>query len=263
MSIEAVQKPRFILVSTNTPEESGLLMVRRTVLRCLEEIGLPYIIVHGGMPDTLLQEYLQIASGIVIPGGPDIQSIQYGEQPHSKNDTPDLQRDILEFKLLRWADEFDLPILAICRGLQMMAIEDDATLIQHLPDVVTDEVHGKEEGVYAGLYAPEAQQKVILERGNRLLEQILQKYLPADFPVDQLIEVYIKSMHHQAVREETLHDLVVVGRSEKGVVEVVVHPDKKFWLAFQGHLEADIAETEYPPVFLRAVLHAFKEAVNS
>ncbi len=253
---------KIVLVSTNTPEDRGLLMVRNTVLKCLEETGLLHVVVHGGMSDSLLMQYLKLASAIGIPGGPDVQSVLYGENAHPKNDRSDIARDNLELKLLRWADEFNLPVLAFCRGLQLMAVEDGAKLTQHLPDVISGEVHGKVGGVYADLYAPEAQQKVILERGNQLLEKILARYLPEDFPSSQTVEVYIKSMHHQAVREETLHDLVVVGRSEKRVVEVIVHPDKAFWLAFQGHLEADSTDSETDPVFLRAVLQVFREAIR-
>jgi gamma-glutamyl-gamma-aminobutyrate hydrolase PuuD len=229
---------KFVLVSTQTPEKAGVLGVRNTVLDCLNRIGLPYMIVHGGMSDALLQHYLKFAAGIIIPGGTDINPELYGQRAHPTTDTPDHQRDYLElYVLLSVALERNIPVLAFCRGMQLLAVADGAALLQHLPDVLSQETHGKVGGVYADLYQPEA------------------------FTNDRPVNIPIRSMHHQAVDSATLRDLHVVGTSPSGVVEVLVHPKKKFYLGFQGHLEADIAVTHPSPTFLMAVLEVFRQAV--
>ncbi len=250
------------MVSTQTPEKAGVLGVRNTVLDCLNRIGLPYMIVHGGMSDALLQHYLKFAAGIIIPGGTDINPELYGQRAHPATDTPDHQRDYLElYVLLSVALERNIPVLAFCRGMQLLAVADGAALLQHLPDVLSQETHGKVGGVYADLYQPEAVHQVVFERGNPLIEKIMAHYRPEAFTNDRPVNIPIRSMHHQAVDSATLRDLQVVGTSPSGVVEVLVHPKKKFYLGFQGHLEADIAVTHPSPTFLMAVLEVFRQAV--
>jgi putative glutamine amidotransferase len=91
----------------------------------------------GGLPvwiplDTPL-EILERLDGLVLSGGVDVASSRYGQAPHPKAETPDLQRDRYELELLGRALEHDLPVLGICRGCQIINVHCGGTLHQYLP----------------------------------------------------------------------------------------------------------------------------------
>src|SRR6185312_14591425 len=84
---------------------------------------------------------------LVLTGGTDVDPALYGEEPHPTVRV-DRARDDRELALLAAALERDLPVLAICRGLQLLAVLRGGTLVQHLPDVVGSDVHVPSPGTY-------------------------------------------------------------------------------------------------------------------
>ena len=84
---------------------------------------------------------LEAVDGLVLTGGPDVDPRLYGSSPHHETDSPREDRDAWEMALCRGALEQDIPLLAICRGLQLLNVSLGGTLHQHLPDVLGHETH--------------------------------------------------------------------------------------------------------------------------
>ena len=87
-----------------------------------------------GLEPVLNPESLDGASGLVLAGGTDIEPGLYGQPKHDKTQDPDVGRDERELKLIREAVDRDLPLFAICRGLQMLNVALGGTLVQDLPN---------------------------------------------------------------------------------------------------------------------------------
>jgi putative glutamine amidotransferase len=165
----------------------------------------------GELPDTI--------AGLVLSGGTDIDPALYGARPVPESDSPDRERDDYESELLRVALARDLPVLAICRGLQLFNVARGGTLIQHLPN--TDRHRRKSGGVPVHDVAVE----------GRMTELFGVRRMP------------VNSRHHQAV-DRVGDGLVVTARDpEDGVVEGFVFPAARFAMGVQWHPE-DMVDDE-------------------
>ena len=158
--------------------------------------------------------------GVVLMGGSDVNPKLYGEARHPKTDEPDDERDEIELGLIEEALERDMPILAICRGLQILNVQHGGTLIQHLP--ATQRHYPDTEDKSASAH------RVRFEPGSLLRE------------VADAEEWGVNSRHHQAVHTVG-NGLRVSARDEQdGVVEALERPDKRFVLAVQWHPEDQV-----------------------
>jgi gamma-glutamyl-gamma-aminobutyrate hydrolase PuuD len=156
--------------------------------------------------------------GLLLMGGTDVNPGRYGAVRESEAETSDNARDQLECELIQAALDRDLPVLAICRGLQILNVQHGGTLIQHLE---TTEHHRKHP-----TNAGEPAHQVQITPGTRLAE-IEQPSLVLD----------VNSRHHQAI-DRVGEGLIVSARDpEDGVVEAVERPDKRFVIGVQWHPE--------------------------
>lgn len=153
--------------------------------------------------------------GLVIAGGADVDPWQYGAEPHERTAGWRVDRDTWELALLDSAWEARLPVLGICRGMQVMAVHGGGSLHQHVPDAVGDERHspgGDEYGEIAVDVVPGTKLAgAIGERGEVLCH------------------------HHQGVREHP--GFIASARSADGTLEAIEREDRPFWLAVQWHPE--------------------------
>ena len=154
--------------------------------------------------------------GLVLAGGADLDPASYGEEPGAETVGLRPDRDAGEFPLLRAALERDLPVLGICRGMQLLAVASGGSLVQHLPDAVGHERHRPSPGVY-GLH------DVRLEPGSRV-QGILGD------------QVSVPSYHHQGIA--SAGSLTVTGWADDETPEVVEDPDKAFAVGVLWHPEA-------------------------
>ncbi len=204
----------------------------------VKAVLVPYTYVHavtaaGGRavvlpPDGADADVLDALDALVLSGGADVGPVLYGEQPGPLTDSrPD--RDAGEITLARGALERDLPVLGVCRGMQLMAVACGGRLHQHLPDVVGHDKHRIAPGVY-GSHA------VRFAEGSRIAA------LMGD-------DTEVNSYHHQGVADPG--SLTVTGWADDGVVEAVEDPARRFMLGVQWHPEAarDIR-------LFRALVHA-------
>jgi putative glutamine amidotransferase len=177
----------------------------------------------GGRPlivppsDDGIEETLDALDGILFSGGSDIDPDLYGAEAHPETNGVRPDRDRAEIALLRAALDRDMPVLAICRGSQVMNVARGGDIVQHLPEVVGDNKHKHTPGVYAD-------HDVELKAGSRL-QRVLGERAP------------VKSHHHQGYGR--IGDgLVPAARAEDGTVEALEDPAQRFALAVLWHPEA-------------------------
>src|SRR5579885_1874866 len=113
----------------------------------------------GGMalmipPDPQLErdpdEVLDVIDGLILAGGSDIDPTQYGAEPHHETHPREPERDSFELRLAQRAWDRDLPVLGICRGMQLLNVSRGGTLLQHLPDEFGHEDHRRIPGSFDG-----------------------------------------------------------------------------------------------------------------
>lgn len=152
---------------------------------------------------------------LILTGGDDVDPARYGQERHPLTQEPDPMRDECELLLARLSREADLPVLGICRGIQVMAVEAGGSLIQHLPDLFDVVDHPSGHGVFGS-------HPVYLEEGS-----VLHDLLGA--------ELEIATYHHQAV--DVAPGYEVVARASDGVIEAMVDPAARWRIGVQWHPE--------------------------
>jgi putative glutamine amidotransferase len=177
-------------------------------------------------PDPTLvedpDEILDRIDGLMLAGGADIDPDVYGAEPHPETIGSVPERDAFEVALVRRALERDMPVLGICRGMQVMNIACGGTLHQHLPELVGHEDHRRVLGSFDG-----ADHDVRLAPGS----------LAARAAGEELHAT--KSHHHQGV-DRVGDGLVVTGRAELDELpEALEAEGSRFALGVQWHPEAD------------------------
>jgi putative glutamine amidotransferase len=167
-------------------------------------------------PDQLLG----LVDGLVLAGGADVDPASYGAHPHPEVAGTVPARDRFELALAHRAVERELPLLGICRGMQLLNVARGGTLAQHLPDELGHEEHRHTPGQFAD-------HEVELEPGS----------LAARAAGAELVDV--KSHHHQGVAELG-EGLEVTGWSlPDRVTEAVEDPSRRFLLGVLWHPEMD------------------------
>ena len=181
------------------------------------------------------------SAGILLAGGGDVLPAIYGHDPHASFDAAEAGRDEFELELVRLATEADVPVLAICRGIQVVNVARGGTLVQHIPDEVTGAVdHDVREPRVAIAHEVWVTAGSLLDRLMRETEE------DGGFPVN--------SRHHQAIK--TIGSgLITTATAPDGVVEAVEDPSKRFFLGVQWHPENFYRTGEF-----RALFEGFIEA---
>ena len=165
-------------------------------------------------PDDRDTDVLGVLDGLVLAGGPDLDPSSYGAESEPFTVTHP-ERDVAEFALARRALEIDLPVLGVCRGMQVLTAAAGGRLHQHLPDVLGHEKHRPAPAAYGA-------QDARFEPGSRIAA------LMGD-------DVTIHCYHHQGVADPGR--LTVTGRTADGVPEAVEDPAGRFVLGVQWHPE--------------------------
>ena len=153
--------------------------------------------------------------GLVIVGGVDVDARLYGEEPHATADQPRQVRDASDLAMYRGARERRMPVLGICRGLQVMAVAHGGSLHQDMPEV-SELVHRERPGHFTE------------HRATCLPGSIAAEVYGTDAMV-------VNSSHHQAVRDPG--DLAVTIRAEDGSIEGCEDPGDAFVVGVQWHPE--------------------------
>ena len=167
--------------------------------------------------DDGVEETLDALDGVIFSGGSDLDPELYGQDPHPETKGVVPERDRAELALLQAALARDMPVLAICRGSQVLNVAAGGDLVQHLPDDVGHDGHKHTPGVFAD-------HDVVIEQGTRLGE-LLGGHAP------------VKSHHHQGFGRLG-SGLRVSAHADDGAVEAVEDPSRRFALGVLWHPEA-------------------------
>jgi putative glutamine amidotransferase len=177
-------------------------------------------------PDPLLVEQpgnlLELLDGLLLAGGADIDPVLYGQHAHAETQETVPERDAFEVALTRGAIERDIPVLGICRGMQLINVALGGTLTQHLPEHLGHEEHRKVIGSFDGS-----------DHDVELLDDTLA------MRVIGASRHATKSHHHQGVERVGDGLLVSATATADGLVEAVELPGRRFVLGVQWHPEAD------------------------
>jgi putative glutamine amidotransferase len=178
--------------------------------------GIPVIL--APLPARRLASIIDRLDGVCLSGGPDLEPAWYGADPHPELGPTEPEVDLFELGLVRAARRRGLPLLAICRGLQVLNVARGGSLIQHLPAA------GEQVGHRQTTPASEPSHAVALAAGSKL----------AQIVGSERIEV--NSFHHQAI-DRLGTGLEPVAWSDDGVIEAVEAPAGAFTLGVQWHAE--------------------------
>jgi gamma-glutamyl-gamma-aminobutyrate hydrolase PuuD len=189
-------------------------LVPLTYVRAVEDAGGRALLVPPSTDGV--EETLDALDGIIFSGGADLDPASYGADPHPETNGTRPERDRAELALMEAALQRDMPVLAICRGLEIMNVLRGGDLVQHLPDVVGDERHKHTPGVFAD-------HDVAVEPESRL-GRILGDRAP------------VKSHHHQGVGRLG-NGLVETARADDGTIEGLEDPSRTFALGVLWHPE--------------------------
>jgi putative glutamine amidotransferase len=166
-----------------------------------------------------IEETVEALDGIVFSGGSDLDPALYGQDAHPETFGVVHERDEAELELMKAALERDMPVLGICRGIQVLNVAEGGDLHQHLPEVVGHERHKHDPpGVFTD-------HDVVIEPGTRLANILGDEHVP------------VKSHHHQGL-DELGEGWRVSAHADDGTVEAIESPERRFALGVLWHPEA-------------------------
>jgi putative glutamine amidotransferase len=179
-------------------------------------------------PDTL-QEIFDRLDGVFITGGVDVDPTRYGEPKTPLCGTTDPDRDAVEIALLKHAMNRNLPVLAVCRGIQILNVTLGGTLYQ---DVSAQVPSALKHDYFPTPTQPSRKylaHDIAVTSGTRLAHLLGDSRVP------------VNSMHHQAIKD-LAPSLVTTARAPDGIIEAVEGTDTQFLVAVQWHPE-ELTET--------------------
>lgn len=243
-------KPLVAVTMGSSPGDAAGRPPRATLnaayLRAIGDAGGAPVLIAPGMDHETIEGLMSTVSGLVLTGGGDIDPARYGQPAHPKAVGVSPERDEMEDVATLWALERDLPILAICRGLQFLNVALGGTLHQHLadlPEVARGGInHAQTE---AGFARYEATHNIEMKPGS-----CLAVLLGAD-------RTKVNSMHHQAINQLGA-GLVATAWSDDGCVEGAELPGRRFVAGVQWHPE-EMATRDEPA---RRLFAGFVAAAN-
>ncbi|RPJ74030.1 MAG: gamma-glutamyl-gamma-aminobutyrate hydrolase family protein [Desulfobacteraceae bacterium] len=177
------------------------------------------VILPAAQDEKSLERILGAIQGLILSGGPDIHPRRYGEEPLAGLGEVDEALDRMEILAAEMAVARDLPVLGICRGVQVLNVALGGSLYQDIPSQVAESIcHTPKSDKAVNTHT------VRIEAGSRL-RRLLGKP-----------QIWVNGKHHQAVKAPA-EGLAVAARAKDGVVEALEHPGKRYVIGVQWHPE--------------------------
>lgn len=203
----------------------------------LDAGGAPFII-PVAQDESSMASLLDAMDGLILSGGADVHPRHYGEETLPGLGEVDAALDRMELLAAKMALERNLPILGICRGVQLLNVALGGTLYQHIPAQVPDalgHVPPMDKAVHA--------HTIRILPGTRL-RQIIGR-----------AEIWVNSAHHQSVKAPA-PSCVVSAHARDGVIEAIEVPDRTFALGVQWHPEGTWRDDRHAKQLFRALVQA-------
>jgi putative glutamine amidotransferase len=204
-----------------------LYIMNQTYVRTLENMGALPMLIPLQMSEATLHGIFERLDGLFLPGGEDIDPANYGEDRHAQLGATDHERDRTELLMTRWAIEAGMPVLGVCRGLQVINVVCGGTLYQDL--------HTQQPELQKHDYFPPSFERyrishqVFIEPDSRLARALGTQH-------------EVNSMHHQGIARIS-PVLRVVATAEDNLAEAVEIPELPFVVGVQWHPE-ELAKTD-------------------
>jgi putative glutamine amidotransferase len=178
------------------------------------------VVVGGESPEQILAR----VDGLMLTGGGDVDPQLYGEVPHETFQAAETGRDAFEIALARAAVAKGIPLLAICRGMQVLNVAMGGTLVQDIPSQVTGALPHSVPQPRAG-----SAHEVWVSKGSKL-QELLKDHMEDDETC------HVNSRHHQSVKQ-VAKGFEITATSPDGVIEAMEKPDAPYCVAVQWHPE--------------------------
>jgi putative glutamine amidotransferase len=191
---------------------------------------------------NILTALLTRLDGLLLPGGIDLHPNRYGEEVHPLTEEADLELDEFEITLASWAFQEDIPVLGVCRGMQLINIALGGSLYQDIDEQYPDSIGH----THRNLPRTHLAHRISVDPGSRM-EKILGTQA-----------VWVNSLHHQAIKKPGV-GVRITGHAPDGIPELLEVTGYRFVLAVQCHPE-EIYSIE--PAFAR-LFSAFVQASSS
>ena len=226
---------RIGVTASATKEDPNVHRVTVNMTNSLRAAGVDLVTLDFPLDKADIDKVLPALDGLIMAGGPDVHPKHYGQEVDPYCGAINEPRDELELYLMKWAMETDIPVLGVCRGMQMINVALGGTLHQ---DVVHHMgiLHRQTEGM---LYWHD----VIFE-GDSMLRRLVPS---VRYPVN--------SFHHQAV-DRLADGLIATAYNPDGLIEAYERPASRFLMAVQWHPEVSYMKDS----FSRKIFEAFFEA---
>lgn len=226
--------------------------LRTTYVTALENARLVPLVTPPLHDDSYAESLVRQVGGLVLTGGADIDPAYYGMPPHPKLGATSAERDSWELALVRSAARNSLPILAICRGIQVLNVALGGTLIQDLPSSqASSQTRGRASDINHDPDLPRSNRShaVEIDSDSRTARAV------------GVTQLRVNSVHHQAI-DRVAGSLRVVATAPDGTIEAVESaPDSGWWcVGVQWHPEE---LTDCPESGATSLFAAFAEAVRA
>jgi len=199
-------------------------------LRAIEQAGgIPVVV--APLPEPELVALLERVDGVCLSGGPDLDPVAYDARPHERLGPTWRDLDVFELALTRAADERSMPILAICRGLQVLNVARGGSLYQHVPETFGDEIRHRQT-----------------EPGSTPTHGVTFASRSRVAGIVGVRATEVNSFHHQAVARVG-RGLTATGWAPDGVVECLEARDRAFTLGVQWHVEGMVGDPRQSALF--------------
>ena len=201
-----------------------------TYIHALERAHAVPILIPLVRDTTVLRAAFDRIDGLLLAGGADVDPKYYGEEPHQNLGKVNAEQDRVELQLIEWAREINMPVFAICRGLQILNVAYGGTLYQDIPSQYTTNVNHSES----------------FHRDERDL-MVHQLQLAGDSKIAQFIgeeDFPINTLHHQAIKD-LAPSLRATGWSDDGLIEAIEDPSKPWVVGVQCHPEELVRQRDH------------------